>query len=152
MKKIILALMLVLVLCGTAFGAGSCVVTTNEKVAVESSTQRVYLTLTCMGDGSITAFSLNPATYGIRGWYLYNVTTDPGANAPTADYDITLVVGGEDVAASRLANRSATATETVVISDSTKGYPMMDGIMSITFANQTANPSEIVMTLRFTAN
>lgn len=134
-----------------AMAAGSCVVTAQEKVAIDGKQQRTYLTLTCTGDGSISAFSLVPNTYGIRGWYLYNVTTDPGT-APTADYDITLVVAGEDVAGGRLADRSATDTQTVAISDSTRGYHMMDGTMVLTFANNSANPSVIVVTLRFTSN
>lgn len=153
MKRWALAAIMVLALfAGQAWGAGSCVLTDTEKVVIDARTQRVYLTLTCTGDGSITAYSLDPVARGVKGWYLYNVSTNPGASAPTADYDITLVVDGEDVAGSALLNRSATATETVVIAPATKGYHMADQTMAITFANQTANPSTIVMKLRFTSN
>jgi hypothetical protein len=150
-KMICLVAVLILSLAGNSWAAGSCVVSGWETVKIDGKAQRTYVTLTCTGDGSITAYSLNPNTYGIRGWYLYNVTTNPGT-APTAAYDITLVVDGEDVAGGKLADRSATATETVVIASSTIGYFMMDGAMSITFAGNTANPSVIVMTLRFTSN
>jgi hypothetical protein len=62
------------------------------------------------------------------------------------------MVDGEDVAGGLLGNRSATATETVRISPTTLGYHMADATMAITFADETANPSVIVMKLRFTAN
>jgi hypothetical protein len=62
------------------------------------------------------------------------------------------MVGDEDIAGGLLANRSATVNETVVIAPTTLGYHMMDGSMVITFAAETANPSTIDMTLRFTVN
>ena len=136
-----------------AAAAGSCVLTSKTLIPVEGKTQRMYFVLTCTGTtGGIAAYSFVPATQGVRGWYLYNVTTDPGAAAPTAAYDITLVVDGEDIAGTLLANRSATATETVAIAPSTKGFHMMDSTMAITFANDTEAASTIVMTLRFTQN
>ena len=137
----------------SCFGAGSCVQTgSTERIQVTGGLERRYVTLTCTGDGTITAYSFDPAVFGVRGWYLYNVTTDPGASAPTAAYDITLVAAGEDVAGGKLADRSATATETVLIAPSTQGYHMTDAAFAITFANQTANPSTIVLKLRFTNN
>jgi hypothetical protein len=44
------------------------------------------------------------------------ITTDPGAAAPTANYDITLEddLTAEDIAAGTLANRHTTTTEAVV--------------------------------------
>jgi len=152
MKRILfLAVAFVLLACQITLAAGSCVRTSTETVNVLNSGQRKIITLTCTGDGTIAAYSFNPVTYGVRGWYLYNVTTNPGT-APTADYDITLMVDSEDVAGGLLANRSATATQTVQISPATLGYHMADATMAITFADETASPSVIVMKLRFTAN
>ena len=154
MKKVLAGFIVVLVLgfMGEVFAAGSCVKSTVEKVNVANGKAfRQYITLTCTGDGTIAAYSFVPSTEGVKGWYLYNVTTDPdGTSAPTADYDITLVVGGEDIAGGKLANRSDTATQTVAIAPTTQGYYMADGTMVITFANETASPSIIVMKLRFT--
>lgn len=150
MKKII-GLILAIVFMASVAHAGSCVKSGSENIWVDGKIARKYITLTCTGDGSITAYSFSPATFDVRGWYLYNVSTNPGT-APTAAYDITLVVDSEDIAGGLLADRSASATETVAIAATTKGYHMADGIMSITFANNTANPSVIVMTLRFTTN
>lgn len=157
MKKV-LAILVVAIFCGmagNAFAAGSCVQTgstTDVRLNPSGEVERKYVTLTCTGDGTIASYSFVPKTFGVEGWYLYNVTTDPGTAAPTADYDITLVVDGEDVSGSLLLNRSAANTETVAIAPATKGYHMADGTMVITFANETANPSTIVMKLRFTRN
>jgi len=157
MKRIYSRLLMVMVvtglLCGSCLAAGSCIQTgLTDNVGVVGEIQRKYITLTCTGDGSITAYSFDPAPFGVRGWYLYNVTTNPGTSSPTAAYDITLVSDGEDVAGGLLADRSATATETVAISPTTKGYHLADKIIAITFADNSANPSTIVMTLRFTSN
>jgi P pilus assembly chaperone PapD len=153
MKRLIGIIAVILILVASqVFAAGSCVVSSTEKVVIDSKTQRVYVTLTCTGDGTIAAYSFNPVTFGVRGWYLYNVTTNPGASAPTDNYDITLVSDSEDIAGGLLADRSTSATQTVAIAPTTLGYHMSDGIIAITFANETANPSTIVMTLRFSSN
>ena len=152
MKRLVTALAILLLIPSLVMAAGSCVVTSKELVSVQGVTQRIYITLTCTGDGTIADYTFTPATQGVRGWYLYNVTTNPGTNAPTNLYDITLVSNGEDVAGGLLANRSSTATETVVVAPATLGYHMTDQSIAITFANQTASPSVIVMTLRFTSN
>ena len=161
MRKISLFIMVFLMIASEAWSAGSCVITSNTRVPIPTiaeanDVQRQYVVLTCTGDssnGSITAYSFVPATFGVKGWYLYNVTTDPdGSHAPTADYDITLLVGGEDIAGSLLLDRSTSATQTVAIAPTTQGYPMADGTMAITFENQNAASAVVVMTLRFTTN
>lgn len=149
MKKTLLAIGLILVACQVGWAAGSCVHTSTENIMINNERARTIVTLTCTGDGSITAYSFVPSTFGVRGGYLYNVTTNPGTAAPTDNYDITLVVDGEDIAGGLLANRSTSATQTVAIAPTTLGYHMADGTMAVTFANNTANPSTIVMTLRF---
>lgn len=153
MKKIALGIVaLILLLAVESFAAGSCVFTSVETYGVPQKSQTKMITLTCTGDGSITAFSFVPATYGVKGWWLYSVTTDPGTSAPTDQYDITLVVNSEDVANGRLLNRSTSSTETIVVGDATKGFWMASETMAITFANNTANPSTIVLKLKFCEN
>lgn len=146
---------LVLVLWATMVHAtGSCVLTSVEKVQIDSRAQRVYVTHTCTSDaGGIAAYTFNPVTYGVRGWYWYNITTDPdGTSAPTNLYDITALVSGEDVAGSLLGDRSSTARQTVVIAPTTLGYHMADGNIVFAFTNITSNPGIFVMTNRFTSN
>lgn len=148
MKRILLVLAFVL-FASSVWAAGSCVVTSTSNL---NRYDRVEVVLTCTGDGSISAYSFLPANFGVKGWFLYSITTDPGT-APTADYDITMVVNGEDVAGGLLADRSATATQTVTINPTTLSWFMAgNDPIAITFANETANPSVIVMTLRFIYN
>jgi hypothetical protein len=151
MKRILLVIAVFFIITSTAFSAGSC--NWSGAGAPGYGDDKKEIKLTCSGDGSITAFSLVPADYGVRGYFLYSVTTDPGVSAPTEAYDITLLVNGEDVAGGLLADRSATATETVVIAPPTKNYPIMgDSAMVVTFADETANPSIIVITFKFVKN
>lgn len=155
MKRIIFAVCLFLTLAFTtsAFAAGACVFTSRENINVLNAIQRKVIKLTCTGDGTIATYSFNPATYGVQGWYLYNVTTIPdGTHAPTNLYDITLLVNAEDIAGGLLADRSSTVAQTVVMTPSTLGLPITDDIITITIANETASPSTFVMLLRFTAN
>ena len=115
--------------------------------------EKVIVRLTCTGDGSITAYLFDSKTFDVLGFYLYSVTTDPGTSAPTDNYDITLVVSSEDVAGGLLADRSTSATQTKIICPTTQGYHIMDNNdMAITFANNSANPSTIVMDLEFVKN
>lgn len=154
MKKFLLVLFLALTLAlpSLVWAAGSCVLTSKELVEVEGRTQRVYINLTCTGDGTIAAYTLTPASQGLKGYYLYSVTTGPGAPPPTNLYDVTLLVNAEDIAGGLLANRSSTVYQTVVIAPATLGYHMSDDPIIITFAAETDNPSILYMTLRFTAN
>jgi hypothetical protein len=154
MKRIIfLSVAVFLLFTSTVWATGSCKVTNQENMNVLNSFQRKVVTLTCTGDGTIGAFTFTPASYGIQGWYLYNVTTVPsGVSAPTNGYGITLLDGTEDIAGGSLASRSSTLTQTVLIAPTTQGYHLADGSIVITFSGETASPSIIVMTLRFTAN
>jgi hypothetical protein len=152
MKRIVLAISFVLLACQIVWAAGSCIPTQTESVNINGKITRKYIELTCTGDGSIAAYNFSPSTYGVKGWYLYSITTNPGTAAPTADYDITLMVNGEDIAGGLLADRSATATQTVLIAPTTLGYHMAGDTIAITFANQTANPSTISIKLRFSEN
>jgi hypothetical protein len=151
MKRILLIVAAFIVLTSTAFAAESCYWSNGPAPGYGDDKKEIELT--CTGDGSITAFSIIPKNYNVRGYFLYSVTTDPGTSAPTADYDITLMVDGEDIAGGLLADRSATNTETVLIAPTTKGYPIMgDSAMAVTFANNTANPSTIVIRFKFVKN
>jgi hypothetical protein len=155
-KKLLSAIiiLLVLVFAGEVLAVGSCVLTSTENVSVLGERQRKIITFTCTSDaGGIATYNFVPTTFGVRGWYLYSVTTDPnGTSAPTDQYDITYVMGGEDIAGGLLVNRSSTLTQTVAMAPSVLGYHMADGTIVMTFANITAAPGIFVMTQRWTAN
>lgn len=153
MKRIFLTLLVLVMWASSVFGAGSCVFTSKQVFYGDAGKpEKVIVKLTCTGDGSITAYSFDAKTFDVLGFYLYSVTTNPGT-APTADYDITLVADGEDIAGGLLADRSATATQTKIICPTTLGWHIMDSNdVAITFANNSANPSVIVMDLEFVKN
>ena len=154
MKKILLSLVCLLLFAGTAFATGSCTATYVTNDTVLNYVQRTVVTLTCTGDGSIGAYTLEPSTYNVQGWYLYDVTTKPGTggNTPTNGYGITLLVHGEDIAGGLLASRSSTLTQTVVMAPPTIGYSVMNDTITVTISGETANPSTFTIILRFTAN
>ena len=154
MKRILLAISIVILYASSAFGAGSCVYTSKQAFFGDTGkVDKVIVKLTCTGDGSITAYSFDAKTFDVLGFYLYSVTTDPGSSAPTDNYDITLVASGEDIAGGLLADRSTSATQTKVICPANIGYHIMDSEdIAITFANNTANPSTIVIDLEFVKN
>lgn len=157
MKKLLSSLIIIVavLLAGQVWATGACVQTGNtETIRVNGEPVRKVITFTCTSDGSgIAAYTFTPATFGVRGWYLYAVSTDPdGTSAPTNSYDITFVRGGEDIAGSLLIDRSSTLTQTVAIAPTTLGYHMADGAIAFTFANITSNPGIFVMKTYWTAN
>lgn len=155
MRKAAAAIIILLFWVTLAGATGSCVFTSMEKIQIDAKTQRIYVTHTCTSDGSgIAAYTFAPSTYGVtKGWYWYNITTDPdGTSAPTDSYDITALVTGEDVAGGLLADRSSTLRQTVSIAPPTLNYYMVDGSIVFTFANITSNPGVFVMTNRFSSN
>ena len=66
-------------------------------------------------DGSFTATNVG-ATHlkALEGYMLFLMRTNPGTTAPQAAYDITLTDAHGDILGGMGANRSATATESVV--------------------------------------
>ena len=155
MKKIFAALIILLVIgCGQVWATGACVHTSTDTITVLNENQRKVVTLTCTSDGSgIAAYTFTPATFGVRGWYLYAVSTDPdGTSAPTNSYDITCLRGGEDICGTLLGDRSSTLTQTVAMAPTTLGYHMADSAIAFTFANITSNPGIFVMKLYWTTN
>ncbi len=152
MKKVFLAVVVFLMIASVAWGTGSCVPSSSETVDVTGAKQRKYITLTCTSDdGGIAAYSFSPTTYGVKGWYLYNVTTTPSATSvPTNLYDITCLVSGEDICGGLLADRSSTLSQTVLIAPPVRGYPVLDESVIFTFAGITSNPGIFTLKIRLT--
>ena len=70
------------------------------------------------------------------------VITDPGTEAPTADYDITLTdADGVDVMGGELADRHTTATEQAVpkIGDTVYGTRFVKGPLIFAITNNSVN-------------
>jgi len=65
---------------------------------------------------------------------VYQVETDPGGTAPTADYDLTLTSGGLDIMGGSLADRSNTLTQRAFPAT---GSQATRGSLTLTVANQS---------------
>ena len=146
-------LILGLVLCPVlSFAVGTTTVTTPQKIQVLGNQKKV-VTVTITADastGAIANGTLNAATLGLEGWYLYTVETDPGSTAPQALYDLVINdANGFDVAGGLLANRSATVTELVNIGTASHGFPVMRGNWTIVGTGNNVNNATVVLYLTF---
>ena len=84
-------------------------------------------------NGSVPTLAIT----GYQGWMLYEVRTDPGSTAPTANYDITLIDEfGIDIAGGQLLNRHTSTSERVALIDP----PILRATsFTITLANNAVN-------------
>jgi len=118
MRKIIFALIF-LIIPSLCFAAGSSVTQTYSPVySSEGFTNLATLTLAWTSDdatGAVSATTSTEITNQIAGKYIVLVVTDPGATAPTDDYDITITdANGVDVMGGALANRDTSNTEQIL--------------------------------------
>ena len=154
MKKLLLALLLVLALASSSYAVGTASVTGYDVIQVVAQKSRVVLTITWVDDNAGTTLAINPATYGIQGWYLYSVETNPSnATAPTDNYDITLVdADGVDLAGGTLMNRDTATTEIVNIGTSSTGFPVIRGTFTFTLSGNAVVGGAGTCILTFLAN
>ena len=78
----------------------------------------------------------------VSGWNLFMVVTDPGATAPTDNYDITILDQySVDVAGGELEDRDTTNTEQVVpsIGSAYGGRTIDGGTVTVTVSNNAVN-------------
>jgi len=125
---------------------GNAAGTVTQKLDKYPNANMRVLTFTWTGDaadGTVPSTATSTAiTADIAGWYVYAIETNPGAVAPTADYDVVVNdAEGLDIAGGMLANRSATATEKITPRlDSTYsifGGVLIDGALTLVISNQS---------------
>lgn len=114
MKIIVgLALLFSLVLSSGAFADSSCTQVlkcfADGDLCVLTATWKAHTT------GAFTAVDVSAKHLAaLEGYMLFLMRTDPGTTAPQAAYDITFTDAHGDILGGMGANRSATATESVV--------------------------------------
>lgn len=125
--------------------AGSVSVTLSkvDPSGIDSGKRKLLFTWTAdAANGSVpdTAISANQAKV-LRGLKAILGVTNPGATAPTANYDITLVdADGVDVFGGSLTNRSDTASEQAKPDMTTLGGSrMVNGTLTFKLANNSVN-------------
>ena len=97
-------------------------------------------------DGSFPATAIDLSAY--HGWYLQEVITNPGATAPQAAYDITLVdADGFDRALGLLADRNAANTEVVQIAGTNNNRVLVLSNLTLTIVNNNVNSAIVDVTL-----
>lgn len=115
MKKFILAIFIILLSANAVLAADAGTWTvTYDKVDASSAIKTVTFSWTAAADGSVE-YAIPAATLSyMKGSYIYWVETNPGATAPTDNYDIVLnSSGGADLFRGKLINRDETNTEVV---------------------------------------
>jgi hypothetical protein len=122
---------------GTIKGTGNRREVVGEKIIV-----------TATGDASDGSFPSTGTPVQLNG-FLIRVVTNPGATAPTANYDV--VINDEnsiDVAQATLANRHTSNTEEVYpVPTSAASPPFVQGDHNIVITNSSVNSAIIVFTL-----
>lgn len=103
----------VLFMAANVYAAGTVV--ESGPVLLDAQSGIYTLTFTCTADAAAadypaTAISSDMVTF-FKGWHLYRIRINPGATAPTANYDVTITEEGGDVTGGALQDLSATATE-----------------------------------------
>lgn len=107
MKRLILIVVMVLALTGYVYGASSV---TEEWKTLGNNIDVINLSWTAAADGSFTNYTILRKINSC----LFYVVTNPGATAPTDNYDITLLNDDSiDVADSELLNRDTATSEDV---------------------------------------
>jgi len=139
MKKLLLSFLVFLLLSlpSISFAASSCTIDYQNipggKILVFSWTAHTT--------GAFTAVETTAIIHG----YITEVITDPGATAPTDDYDITLTcttMGGLDLMGTALTNRDTTTTEVAVPYFSAQniyGWSRVDGKITLNITNNSTN-------------
>ena len=110
------------------------------------------VTLTVTGDDSDGTVPDTNLTTKISG-RLLALETNPGATAPTSNYDITLEdADGHDVLEGVGANRHTSTTEKVaIVFSGTEIHPSVgvDDTLTLKIANQSVNSADIVVKLYY---
>ncbi len=145
-KRLILFVVLGLLLIYTpCFAAGSCVQILNGY-----GQNAQVLTFSCTGDASAGTFPSIPTntaiTALIKGWYIVEVRTFPGAGVPpTNAYDIllnTALTPAIDLMGGALADRSSTLGQRAFPSTIT---PLIDGALSLVITGTTVNSATMTI-------
>lgn len=136
-SAILIWLLLLFSLSGYVYGAGSSVTCTRENLGTTDKLQKKAVTCAWVSDDSAGTASgiIYAATYDLKGWILYSLETDPGATAPTDDYDVVINdANGLDMCAGNAANRDTSNTEMVACASSTQPYSIVRGNMTLSIS------------------
>lgn len=152
MKKLILAVLLIMLSAQVSFAAGSC--TQRTSAYVNGAT---VLQIACTGDasdGSIPAIQIDMSNIGAGTQYLYLISAYPtaGGTAPDAA-DVTVTMGGIDLLGGKGVNliHATTRQDTFPYSAFMTSYrfPVVSGQITVAVANQATVSANYTIELVF---
>lgn len=143
MKRLFIFVMMAIILCMASISLAWAAGTITESYSKISSNITVW-TFTCTADASDGSFPATASSRDIEG-YVIMVVTDPGATAPTDDYDITLTDTNDvDIMGGELANRDTANTEQAMPLVGNAYSPRwVHGILTLNISNNSVNSAII---------
>jgi hypothetical protein len=173
MKKILLALMLVILFAVPAYGLGSCTQTVKTSYTPQdrvADAVTAIVTITCIADsgGSATfptaTIALVPSTttnppYNLYGYYLYQVGRTPGnvsssqltcsVACPTTLYTVTITdTQGYAIDLGLLtSNGSASVAQLTLMENTSTGYPVIRSAPTVAITGNGATNYSATVTL-----
>lgn len=149
--SLMLAMVLTMAFGQFSFAVGTSVVTKSTRVLDHGKKVYVYK-IVSTGDASTGAIP-DASLVGVHG-YLMKVITNPGATAPTDNYDIVINDADDatlDAANSLLLNRDTANTEAVYPVGITGVSPLFfqPGTYTAVFSNQSVNSAGVVVWMYF---
>jgi hypothetical protein len=163
-KKLFLAFVVVAVLAGPCLAAGSWSTPVKQTLSTGADTDPQFLVITATftadaSNGSVPDLSITDAAYGIAGYSLVMLLTDPGATAPTDNYDITvneaLAAGGSTVnttdamGSEGLDRDTSTSEQAVPLVGGVYGARLIVGDLTVSVANNSVNSATCAVALIF---
>lgn len=143
MKRLfIFIIMAIMLLMATSVWAAGTVTQTHSKV----SSNVTLWTFTCTADAADGSFPATASSRDMEG-YVILVVTDPGATAPTDNYDITLTdEDGVDVMGGELANRDTANTEQAIpLVGNCYSPRWVQETLTLNISNNSVNSANIVV-------
>lgn len=142
-------ILLTLLFASVVFAAGTVTESGPAKIKSKGGANQYVLTLTCTADASDGSYPAT-ATRDING-FVYLVETDPGATAPTDNYDITLTnEAGIDIMNGELVDRDTANSESAVPEvDSLPCSYFVDGTLTLTITNNSVNSATVVVKIYY---
>lgn len=153
MKRLsILAMLLVLLVPAMAFSVGTGTYTTSYNPDQATNYKTKILTVSITDDTAGTTVAL--AETDVLGYFLCSMETNPGATAPTDDYDIVInTAGGADLLGGAGANRDTANTEiaypTIDSTSGQKGCVPVNSPLSLVLSGNAINNATVAIKLLF---
>lgn len=148
MKRLLLALFLVVVMAGSALAVGTASVTSVAKYTVIREVQRVVITITYTDDTNGTTTTIDPDTYGIRGWYLISSETLSGKTAPTNGTTVAI----KSASGGTLFTMTLSNSTTVSVFTNYQYVDPVTGILTFSLSGNSVNNGTGTVKLVFSAN